>query len=64
MQVNALYVTGPGKTVLIYPVNTCSYYGTYLVSPVQYLLSNFIKFFMDSCIYDDIIDTIQITDKK
>ena len=60
-----LFVTGPGKTGLIYTKYTCLNYGTYLLFCVRYLKSiNFIAFLMDLCIYDDILDTILITDKK
>ena len=59
------YVTGPGKTGLIYTKYTCLYYGKYLLFCMCYPQSvNCIEFFMDYCIYDDILDTIQITDKK
>ena len=47
------YVTGAGKTGLIYTKYTCSYYGTYLLFFMCYLKSvNFIKFLMDFCICD------------
>ena len=60
-----IYVTGPGKTGFIYTKYTCLYYGTYLLLCMCYPTSvNSIKFLMDFCIYDDILDTIQITDKK
>ena len=60
-----IYVTGPGKTGLIYTKYACLYYGTYLLFCMCYPTSvNYIKFLMDFCIYDDILDTIQITDKK
>ena len=59
------YVTGPGKTDLIYTKYTCSYYGTYLLFYMCYPISvSFIEFLMEFCIYDDILDTIWITDKK
>ena len=58
-------VTGPGKTGLIYTKKTCSNYDTYLLFCIHYPKSvSFIKFLMDFCIYDDIVDTILITDKK
>ena len=57
-------VTGPGKTGLIYIKYTCLYYGTYLLFCMCYPKSvNFIEFLMDFCIYNDILDTIQIIDK-
>ena len=60
-----VYVTGPGKTGLIYAKYTCLYYGTHLLFCRCYPISvNFIEFPMDFCIYDDILDMIQITDKK
>ena len=59
------YVTGPGKTDLIYTKYTCSYYGTYILFCVCYPKSViFIEFLMDFCICNDIVDTIQITDKR
>ena len=58
-------VTGPGKTGLINTKYTCSYYGTYLLFCIYYPNSvSFIEFLMDVCIYDDIVDAIQITGKK
>ena len=58
-------MTGPGKTGLIYTKYTCLYYGMYLQFCVCYPKSvNFIEFLMDLCTYDDILDAIQITDKK
>ena len=61
----AIYVTGPGKTGLIYTKYNCLYYVTYLLFCMRYPKSvNFIKFLMDFCMYDDILDTIQLTDKK
>ena len=61
----AIYVTRPGKTGLIYTKYTCLYYGTYLLFSLCYPKSvNFIKFLMDFCIYGEILNTIQITDKK
>ena len=60
-----LYVTGPVKTGLIYTKYTCLYYTTYLLFCKRYPKSvNFIEFLMDFCICDDILDMIQITDKK
>ena len=58
-----IYVTGPGKTGLIYTKYTCSYYGTYLLFCMCYPKSfSFIECLMDFCIYDDIY-TMLITDK-
>ena len=60
-----IFVTEPGKTGLIYTKYTCLYYGKYLLFCMCYPNSfNFIEFLMDWCIYDDILDTIQIIDKK
>ena len=60
-----VFVTRPGKTGLTYTKYTYSYYGTYLLFCMWYPKSvNFIEFLMDFCIYDDILDTIWITDKK
>ena len=60
-----LLVTGPGKTGLIYTKYSCLYYDAYLLFYMCYPKSvNFIEFLMDFCIYDDILDMIQITDKK
>ena len=56
-------MTGPGKTGLIYTKYTCLYYGTYLLCCICYLNSVNIEFLMDFCIYDDILDMIQIPDK-
>ena len=57
-------MTGPGKTGLIYTKYTCLYYGKYLLFCMYYLKAvNFIKLFMVFSIYDDILDTIQITDR-
>ena len=57
-------MTGPGKTGLIYTKYTCLYYGTYLLFCMCYPKSvNFIEFLMDFCIYDDVLHTIQNTDK-
>ena len=59
----SLYVTGPGKTGLIY--TKYIYYSTYLLFCKFYAKCvNFIEFLMDFCICDDILDMIQITDKK
>ena len=45
------YVTGPGKTGLIYTKNTCLYYGMYLLCCMCYPKSvNCIEFLMDFCI--------------
>ena len=58
-------VTRPGKTGLIYTKYTCSNYDTYLLFCIRYPKSvSFIKFLMDFFMYDDIVDTILITDKK
>ena len=58
-------MTGPGKTGLIYTKYTCLYYGKYLLFCICYPKSvSFIEFLMKLCIYDDIFDAIQITDKK
>ena len=60
-----IFVTGPGKTGLIYTKHTCSYYGTYLLFCMSYPKSvSFIEFLMDFCIYDDILDTLWSTDKS
>ena len=59
------YVTGPGKTGLIYTKHMCLYHRTYLLFCVCYPQSvSFTEFLMDLCIYDDILDAIRITDKK
>ena len=59
------YVTGPGKTVLIYTKYSCLYSGMYLLFCMCYPKSvSFIEFLMDFCIYDDILVMIQITNKK
>ena len=61
----AIYVTGPGKTGLIYTKYTCLYYGTYLLFCMCYPESvSFIAFLIDFGTYDNILDTIQIRDKK
>ena len=58
-------MTGPGKTGLIYTKFTCSYHGIYLLFCACYVKSvSFIEFLMDFCLYDDIVDTIQIIDEK
>ena len=58
------YVTGPGKTRLIYTIYTCLYYGMYLLFCMCYPTSvNFIEFRMDFCTYDDILDTY-VTDNR
>ena len=62
-----MYLTGLVKTVVIYSYTkyTCSYYGTHLLFCMCYPKPvSFIEFLMDFCIYDDILDAIQITDKK
>ena len=60
-----LFVTGPGITGLIYTKYTCLYYGIYLLFYVCYPKSvSFIEFLMEFCMYDDILDTIWITNKK
>ena len=57
-------LTGPGKTALIYTKYTCLYYGTYLLFYMCYLNSvSFIELLMDFFSYNDISDTIWITDK-
>ena len=59
-----MYVTGPGKTGLIYTKCTCLYYGTYLLLCMCYPNSaKYIELLMDFCIYDDILDMMQISDK-
>ena len=61
------FVTRPGKTGLIsiYTKYNYSYYSTYLLHSMCYLKSvSFMEFLMDFCIYDDIVDTRQITDKS
>ena len=58
-------MTGPWKTGLIYTKYTGSYYGTYLLICICYPKSvSFIEFLMDFGTYDDILDTLWITDKK
>ena len=62
---NLVYVTGPGKTGLIYTKYMCLYYGTYLQFCVCYPKSvSYIEFLMALCIYHDILDTMWSTDKK
>ena len=62
---NYVYVTRPGKIGLIYTKYTCSYYGVYILFYMCYPISvSFIELFMDFCIYDDILDTVLITDEK
>ena len=61
----SLFVTWPGKTGLIYIKYTCLWYGMYLLFCMCYPTSvNFIEFLMNFCIYNDILDTIQIIEKK
>ena len=58
-------MTGPGKTGLIYTKYTCLYYGNYISCSVYAIYPksvSFIEFLMDFCIYNDILDTIWITD--
>ena len=59
-----IYVTGPRKTGLIYTKDT-----VHIMAPILFYMCypksvSFIKFLMDFCIYDDILDTRWITDKK
>ena len=55
-------MTGPEKTGLIYPKYTCSYYGIYLLIYMRYAKSlNLIEILKDSCIHDDILDTIKMS---
>ena len=55
----------PRKTGLIYTKYTCLHYGTYLLLCMHYpKICCFIAFLLDFCIYDDILDAIQITDQK
>ena len=62
---SCVYVTGPGKTGLIYTKYTCLRYGIYLLFCVCYGKAvSCIEFLMGFCIYDDIMDTILITDWK
>ena len=66
-QLARTYVTGPGKTGIIYTKYTCLYYDTYLLFCLCHPQSvNFIEFLMDFRMYDSIkfLDMIQITDKK
>ena len=63
--VDSTYVTGPGKTGLIYTKYTCSYNSTYLLFCICYPKSvNIIECLMDLCIHDDSLDAIRIADKK
>ena len=65
MQLITTFVTGPGKTGLIYTKYTCSYYGMYLMFCIIYPKSvSLIEFLMDLCIPDDILDAIWVADKK
>ena len=60
-----VYVTRPGKIGLIYIKYTCLYYGKYLLFCMCYPNSvTLIDFLIDFYMYDDILDTILITDKK
>ena len=60
-----VYVTGPGKTGIIYTKYTCLCYGIYLPFCMCYPKSvSFIEFLMDFCIHDEILDTILSTDKR
>ena len=60
-----IYVTEPGKTGLIHTKYTFLYYGMYLPFSKRYIRSiSFIKFLMDFYIYDNILNTIRITDKS
>ena len=60
-----VYVTRPGKIGLIYIKYTCLYYGTYLLFCMCYPNSvTLIDFLIDFYMYNDILDTILITDKK
>ena len=60
-----IYVIGSGKTDLIYTKYTCLCYGTCLLFCMCHSKSvSYIEFLMDFCIYDDILATILITDKK
>ena len=57
-------MTGPGKQVLS-TQNTLVCIMAYIPCSVCAIQSvGFIKYLMDFCIYDDIIDIIRITDKK
>ena len=59
------FVTGPEKTGLIYTKYTDSFCGTYLIFCMWYAKSvSCIGFLMECCIYDEIVATILITDKK
>ena len=58
------YVTGPGKTGLMYTKYACLYYGTFLLFCMCFPKSvNFVEFLMDLSIYDDILD-IYNTDNR
>ena len=58
-------MTGPVKTGLVYTKYTRSYNGIYLQLCMYYAKAvSFIEFLMDFCMYDDILRTILITDKK
>ena len=64
--INYSYVTGPGKTGFIYTkhvhISLCQ--EIHLLFCMWYSNSiSFIEFVVDFCTYDDILDTIQITDK-
>ena len=60
-----LFVTGSGKTGLIYKQYTCLYYGTYLLFCMCYTKSvSCIEFLIDFCIYDDFLDTLLVTSEK
>ena len=60
-----LFVIGLEITGLIYTKYTCLYYGIYLLLYVCYPKSvSFIAFLKEFYIYDDILGTIWITDKK
>ena len=64
-EMTTIFVTGPGKTGLIYTKCTCLYYGTYLLFYMCYPKSVcIIEFLMDFCTYDDILNTVLITDKN
>ena len=62
---NMINVIGPERIGLIYTKYTYSYYGIYLLFYMCYAKSvNFIEFLMYFDIFDDILDTILITDKS
>ena len=51
------YVTGPGKTGLIYTEYTCLYYATFLLFCMCFpKFVSFVEFLMDLSIYDNILD--------